>query len=157
MTPTAVPARPRTRRRSAGALLAIVLLTVTAAGCMPGDARTFLDRTNSLRSSVGVRPLNEHDTLTRKAEAWAQHMAKTGNLSHSNLSDGLSGLSWRALGENVGYSSPTTDTLKTIHNLFVKSAPHRANLVNSRFTHMGVGVAKDARGRVWVAEVFAQL
>ncbi len=84
-------------------------------------------------------------------------MAQTGTLSHSRLSDGLSSLSWEALGENVGYSSPTTDTLKTIHNLFVQSAPHRANLVSSRFTHMGVGVAKDSRGRVWVAEVFADL
>jgi uncharacterized protein YkwD len=39
----------------------------------------------------------------------------------------------------------------------VSSPPHRANLVNSGFTHIGVGVAKDSRGRVWVAEVFARL
>lgn len=145
------------KRRSMGAILAMVLLALVAAGCMPADARTFLDRTNALRSSVGVRPLKEHDALTRKAEDWAQHMARTGKLAHSNLSDGLSGLNWRSLGENVGYSSPTGDTLKTIHNLFVSSAPHRANLVSSKFTHMGVGVAKDSKGRVWVAEVFAQL
>jgi uncharacterized protein YkwD len=145
------------KRRSMGAILAIVLLALAAAGCMPADAKTFLDRTNSLRSSVGVRPLKEHDALTRKAEDWAQHMARTGKLAHSNLSDGLGGLNWKSLGENVGYSSPTGVTLKTIHNLFVSSAPHRANLVNSKFTHMGVGVAKDSKGRVWVAEVFAQL
>jgi uncharacterized protein YkwD len=157
MTSTVVPAHPRARRRSAGALLAIVLLALAAAGCMPSDAKTFLDRTNALRGSYGIRALQEHDTLTQKAEAWAQHMAATGKLSHSNLSDGLGGLSWKALGENVGYSSPTADTLKTIHNLFVSSAPHRANLLNSGFTHMGVGVATDSRGRVWVAEVFARL
>ena len=148
---------PRTRRRSAGTLLAIVLLAVVAAGCMPADAKTFLDRTNALRASQGVPALKEHDTLTRKAEAWAQHMAKTGRLEHSNLSDGLSGLKWTALGENVGYSSPTSDTLKSIHNMFVSSAGHRANLVNGQFTHMGVGVAKDSKGRIWVAEVFARL
>ena len=124
---------------------------------MPDDARTFLDRTNSLRSSVGARPLQENDILTRKAEDWAQHMAATGTLAHSNLSSGLSGLSWRMLGENVGYASSSGDTLKRIHDMFVSSSAHRANLVNSRFTHMGVGVAKDSRGRVWVAEVFAQL
>jgi len=157
MTSTVVLAQPRARHRSVGALLAIVLLALAAAGCMPADAKTFLDRTNALRSSVGVPALREHDTLTRKAEAWAQYMASTGKLTHSNLSDGLSGLNWRALGENVGYSSPTADTLKTIHNLFVSSSAHRANLVNSGFTHMGVGVAKDSRGRVWVAEVFARL
>ena len=32
-----------------------------------------------------------------------------------------------------------------------------ANLVNSGFTHMGVGVATDRSGTVWVAEVFARL
>jgi uncharacterized protein YkwD len=157
MTSTAALAQPRSRRRSALALLAIVVLALAAAGCMPSDARTFLDRTNSLRSSVGARPLHENDILTHKAEEWAKHMAATGTLAHSNLSDGLGGLQWRMLGENVGYSSGTGDVLKRIHDMFVASAPHRANLVNPRFTHMGVGVAKDSRGRVWVAEVFAQL
>ena len=145
------------KRRSTLAILAIVVLGLAAAGCMPSDARTFLERTNSLRGSYGIRYLSEHDTLTNKAEDWAQHMAATGRLEHSDLDANLGSLRWRSLGENVGYSSPTSDTLKTIHNLFVNSAPHKANLINSKFTHMGVGVAKDKYGRVWVAEVFAQL
>jgi uncharacterized protein YkwD len=149
--------RHTTKRRSAGAILAMLLLAVAAAGCMPADAKTFLDRTNDLRSRYGLRAYKESATLTDKAEAWARHMASTGRLEHSNLSSGLSGLRWKALGENVGYSSPTSNTLLTIHNMFVSSSGHRANLLKSNFTHMGVGVAKDSRGRVWVAEVFAQL
>jgi uncharacterized protein YkwD len=139
------------------ALLAVVLLVLAAAGCMPADARTFLDRTNALRASVGVAALKENDVLTAKAEAWAVHMAATGKLEHSVLSDGLSGLSWKALGENIGTSSPTSNTLLTIHNAFVASPLHKANLVSSSFTHMGVGVATDKYGHVWVAEVFAKL
>ena len=155
---TSITAHPRVaKRRSVGAILAIVVLALAAAGCMPGDARTFLERTNNYRISKGVPVLREHDTLTRKAEDWAQHMAATGRLEHSNLSSGLSGLAWKSLGENVGYSSPTSDTYKTIHNMFVNSSGHRANLLNKGFTHMGVGVAKDKYGRVWVAEVFARL
>jgi uncharacterized protein YkwD len=154
---TTITASNPAKRRSVLAILAIVVLALAAAGCMPSDSRTFLDRTNSLRKSYGVRALAENDTLTNKAEAWAQHMASTGTLEHSNLASGLGSLNWQMLGENVGYSSPTSNTLLTIHNLFVASAPHKANLVNSRFTHMGVGVATDSRGRVWVAEVFAQL
>jgi uncharacterized protein YkwD len=157
MSTTSVqPTAPR-RRRPALVAVALALFVLLAAGCMPDDARTFLDRTNALRKTEGVRALKEHDTLTRKAEDWAQHMARTGRLEHSKLTDGLGGLRWTALGENVGYSSRTSDTLKTIHNLFVNSAGHRANLVNPKFTHMGVGVATDSRGRVWVAEVFARL
>ena len=147
----------RARRRTVGALLALVITAVALAGCMPDDARTFLDRTNSLRRSHGVAALKENDTLTNKAESWARHMASTGRLEHSTLSAGLSTLSWSALGENVGYSTPTANTLLTIHNNFVSSSAHKANLLNSRFTHMGVGVHKDSKGRVWVVEVFARL
>ena len=84
-------------------------------------------------------------------------MAADGRLSHSTLSAGLGTLNWRSLGENVGYSSPTSNTLWTIHVMFVRSAGHRANILNPKYTHMGVGVHKDSQGRVWVAEVFAQL
>ena len=156
--PTSAPThRTRNRRRGGLAVLAIALLAVALAGCMPDDARTFLDRTNSLRKANGVPALTEHDTLTTKAEAWAQHMASTGRLEHSTLSAGLSSLGWTALGENVGYSSPTSNTLLTIHNKFVNSSQHRAILLDRRFTHMGVGVARDSSGRIWVAEVFARL
>jgi uncharacterized protein YkwD len=84
-------------------------------------------------------------------------MAATGRLEHSTLSAGLGSLGWTALGENVGYSSRTSNTLLTIHNKFVGSSAHRANLLDRRWTHMGVGVARDSSGRIWVAEVFARL
>jgi uncharacterized protein YkwD len=146
-----------TRARLGVGIAVLAVLATIVAGCMPDDARTFLDRTNSLRASRGLPALQEHGQLTDKAEAWAQHMARTGRLAHSDLSAGLDGLAWRALGENVGVSTPTADTLRTIHERFVASSTHRANLLNSRFTHMGVGVATSADGRVWVAEVFATL
>lgn len=145
------------RSRSAGALLAAILLVVAMAGCMPAEERTFFDRTNALRASQGIPKLREHDTLTKKAEAWARHMASTRVLAHSNLSSGLSGLAWKALGENVAYSSPTSNTLLSLHNQFAASPGHRANLLSRSFTHMGVGVAKSSDGRVWVVEVFARL
>lgn len=145
------------RRRSVVALLALLALALAAAACMPAEERTFFDRTNALRATEHVSQLAEQDILTAKAEAWAQHMAATGRLEHSVLTADLGDLAWTKLGENVGMSGPTSDTLLTIHNMFVASAEHRANLVNSQYTHMGVGVATDSAGRVWVSEVFAQL
>jgi len=139
------------------ALLSVVLLAVAAAGCMPADARTFLERTNALRSSQGVAPLAEHDALTQKAEAWAQHMAETGVLAHSKLTKSLEGVPWLALGENVAMSSPTADTLSALQDILAGSSQHRANLLSEQFTHLGVGVATGRDGRVWVAEVFARL
>jgi uncharacterized protein YkwD len=156
-TLTARSTTSRVRRRGAGALVGVLLTAVVLGACMPDDARTFLDRTNAVRRSVGVAALKEHPTLTDKAESWARHLASIGRLEHSTLSAGLGSLRWTALAENVGYSTPTSNTLLTIHNNFVRSAGHYANLVNPKYTHMGVGVAKDSAGRIWVVEVFARL
>ena len=151
---SALAARPR---RRALALLAVVVLALTATACLPKEEQSFLDRTNAMRRTAGVRLLAEHGTLSTKAEAWAQQMARTGKLSHSTLTAGLSGLRYRALGENVGMASGGKDPWLQIHNAFAASSGHRANLLRSNYTHMGVGVAVGADGRVWVAEVFAQL
>lgn len=51
--------------------------------------------------------------------------------------------------------SPTADTLKTIHDRLAASPEHRANMLDPRFTHLGVGVARSPDGRVWVVQVFA--
>ena len=151
---TVVAARPR--RRSL-ALLTVVVLALTATACLPTEEQSFLDRTNAMRRTAGVGLLAEHDTLNSKAEAWSQQMARTGTLSHSTLTADLGGLSYLALGENVGMASGGTDPWLQIHNAFAASSEHRANLLNSSYTHMGVGVAVGADGSVWVTEVFAQL
>lgn len=155
--PLAAPAAPARRRRPILGLVALVVVLLGAAACMPAEERTFLDRTNALRTSQGLRTLAEHDALTAKAEDWARHMAATGTLAHSKLSAGLEGVAWTAVAENVGVSVPTGDTLLTLHEALAASPTHRRNMLDGRFTHMGVGVARSADGRVWVAEVFAQL
>lgn len=138
-------------------MVGLVALALVAAACMSPEARTFLDRTNSLRAASGVHGLAEHDALTRKAEQWAEHMAAAGQLGHSQLAQGLEGLSWGALAENVAVSDPTGDTLLSLHNALASSPEHRQNMLSGEFTHMGVGVATGPDGRVWVAEVFARL
>lgn len=145
------------RSRSAAILVAVLVLATAVAGCMPAQERTFVDRTNALRSSLGIPSLEEHDVLTRKAEDWAHHLAATQRLEHSRLSDGLGNLDWTALGENVAMSSPTSNTLLSLFNLLASSSSHRANMVNRGYTHMGVGLAKDGAGKLWVVEVFATL
>lgn len=156
-TAVPAPARPAARRRPLIATVAVVALAVVASGCMTAEERTFLDRANAMRSAQGIRPLDEHVELTRKAQGWAQHMASTGRLQHSSLTADLNGLAWTKLGENVGMSTPTSNTLLTIHQQFASSSGHRKNLLDPQFTHMGVGVAVDRSGRVWVAQVFARL
>lgn len=156
MTTHSRPTLLRRHPRRAGAL-GLAVLAVVAAACMSAEARTFFDRTNGLRAAHGVAAVAEHGTLNRKAERWAAHMAATGKLAHSNLAEGLDGVAWKYLGENVGVSEPTADTYLTIHRALEASPSHRAVMLDPEFTHMGVGVATSPDGRVWVAEVFARL
>ena len=75
-------------------------------------------------------------------------MAANGALSHTpNLGDSL--CCWNWIGENVGYAYSAGQA----HQLFMDSAPHRANVLSSSADQVGVAVVVR-NGTLWVAEVF---
>ncbi len=147
----------RVRKAVCGFAVALVvagtLLTVSApagAASDPGAEGDFIARTNALRSSKGLAPLGVNGTLTAKAQAWAEHMAAVGAISHSNLSDGAPS-NWRRLGENVGRGP----SVASIHDALVASPDHYANLTDPGFQSIGVGVV-NANGTYYVSEVFME-
>ena len=141
-------------RRILAALLVALTFTVgvgatqRAGAADLGAESDFANRVNGVRASVGVPGVALHPVLSAKAEAWAQHMADTGCLCHSNLPDGVT-VGWRKLGENIGRGPNVT----AIHGALVGSAPHYANMVDRAFHWIGVGVAYGG-GQMYVAEVF---
>jgi uncharacterized protein YkwD len=134
----------------------LALAVAFLAGCLSPEEQSFLDRANQLRASSGVPALQAHPNLNAKAQDWAAHMAATGRLYHSTLGDGVT-VRWTSLGENVGRSSATGDWALKLHEALVASPGHRRNMVDRRFTHMGVGVARSANGEMFVAQVFAAI
>lgn len=104
---------------------------------------------NTEREGNGLRPVLEHPELTAKAQRWANTMAAAGQISHSNLSEGV-GVGWHILGENVGVAPD----IVSVHRAFMGSPSHRENLLNPRFTHIGTGVAQAPNGMWYVAQVF---
>ena len=141
-------------RRIITALLIALTFTVGlgatqgAGAADPGAENDFANRVNVLRASVGVGGLTVHPVLTAKAEAWAQHMADTGCLCHSNHPDGVT-VGWRKLGENIGRGP----SVASLHVALVNSPLHYANMVDGAFHWIGVGVAYGG-GQMYVAEVF---
>ncbi len=113
-----------------------------------GAEADFANRVNQVRAAHGLGGVATHSVLTAKAEAWAQHMADSGCLCHSNLPDGVT-VGWRKLGENIGRGPSVT----SIHTALVNSPPHYANMVDPAFHWIGVGVAYG-NGQMYVAEVF---
>ncbi len=112
-----------------------------------GAEGEFFANVNSVRAGQGLAPLAYDGSLTSYARWWAGEMAASDSLSHSNISSLLG--SWWTVGENVGVGP----TVQSIHNALVASSGHYANIVGG-YTHLGVGVAIDSQGRIWVAQVY---
>jgi uncharacterized protein YkwD len=113
-------------------------------------ARTHTDRerryqrkvfhwTNVARRRHDLPPLHRVKCLRRIAVHWSEHLARTGDFEHQNLN-----VIFRrcdranAAGENIarGGVSP-----KRMVRLWMNSPGHRANILNRRYTHLGVGAA----------------
>ena len=139
-------------------IIAAILITATAgfvvgttqpaSAADPASEAAFVSNINALRGSRGIGGVQAHSVLTAKAQDWANHMAATGVLSHSKLTDGIS-VGWRKLGENVGRGP----SISSLHTAFTNSPAHRANMLDGQYRWVGVGVAYGF-GQMWVAEVF---
>lgn len=142
--------------RSTKAVLGLALVAMLLSGCFGSNAQSFVTRTNQVRASLGVPAVATHPTLDSKAQSWAQHLAGRGTLVHSDLSAGLESVNWMTIGENLASGAESGDWSLRLHNALVASPTHYNNLVDRRFTHMGVGIA-SAGGKVYVVEVFAEI
>ena len=119
------------------------------ASCNSGtDFFTDAYLVNQSRGSVGAPTLRWSPELAAKATAWAQHLADTGELAHSVLTQGVPA-GWHALGENVGLRRVGRD----VHSGFLNSPEHRQNMLNPKWRVMGIGAVR-AGGSVWVVEVY---
>jgi uncharacterized protein YkwD len=116
----------------------------------PAVERVFVSHVNKERQHRRIRSLATSTDLTTVARTWARSMARSGVLRHNpQLTRDVHG--WRYLGENVGVGGSEWP----LHQALMASPPHRANILSSHYTQVGVGVAYG-RGRVWVVQVFRQ-
>jgi len=112
------------------------------------DESGFVSSINSSRRSVGRPAYAVSSELTAVARRWAVAMATGASLKHNpNLAGQVTG--WRYVGENVGVGSGVGE----LHQAFLNSPAHRANVMDGDFTQVGIGVAYGG-GRLWVTEVF---
>jgi uncharacterized protein YkwD len=109
---------------------------------------TMVRLTNNARAQRNLKPLRVNAELVKVARSHALRMARENKLYH-NPRLPYTVTSYRYLGENVGYSPSVT----AVQRAFMKSPTHRANILASRFTQVGIGVAVVG-DRIWVTEVF---
>lgn len=133
------------RKVVATLVAAVVALLLVA--CTPAEG-THFNQLNDYRKSQGVPALNWEEAAYQKARTQSELMASQNKLSHSILSQGVPG-DWRALGENVAMGPSLTAAFDAL----VKSAPHRANMLNPKFNRAAIGVV-ERDGYFWITEVF---
>ncbi|WP_127571247.1 CAP domain-containing protein [Georgenia faecalis] len=117
-----------------------------------GSERSALAaKLNGYRGSNGMPALGRDATLDAVAQNWAQWMASNRVLQHNPNYASEIGPGWSASGENIvrntGGASMSADTVVNwMFNWWQNSAPHRANMLNDRYTHVGVGYVMGSGG-----------
>ena len=143
--------RPTTVRRSL--LAAALVVAVSLAGCLNTQQQSVLNELNADRRANGRTVLPAIlQAAQDKAQAWAEHLARQGALSHSNLSAGMSGVRWCGLAENVGYGG----SVAAVEDQFMASSGHRTNLLGTQWDVVGVGYARSG-SRHYVVQFFVNL
>jgi hypothetical protein len=120
-----------------------------------------VDLTNSERQELEQAPLRRSSVLDEAARLKAQHMAQNSYFAHYSP-DGVSPWYWF---DEVSYTYAHAGENLAIHfkdsgavvNAWMDSPSHRANIVNSNYTEIGVGTAKgtyDGFDTVYVVQLF---
>ena len=124
----------------------------------------FFDLLNQARSENALPPLTRVPTLDHYGREWSTFMAGGGcvatdlhGLCHRKdlplIATAAAPQGWLRAGENVG-RVPDGGTVLSLHNAFMASPGHRANILNSLYNGVGVGVDFDANGMLFVTFEF---
>ena len=114
--------------------------------------------TNSERKAAGMGSLTLDSQLSKLARMKAEDMAKNGYFSHTSPTYGSAfdmmkqdSVSYRTAGENIAKGQKTAES---VMNGWMNSSGHRANILSSAYTHIGVGYAKDSKGNTCWVQIF---
>jgi hypothetical protein len=110
---------------------------------------TVWQLTNGARVNNGLRALQQHSTLVSLARWRSKDQIERNYFSHTILGTNyqiyhwydLNGLQYSWGGENIGWNNGFSDSDSPIkiHEGFMNSPGHRANILEPSFTHGGIG------------------
>lgn len=120
------------------------------------------EQVNEARDDFGFSKLYFSVALTTAAQHHAHWMSMSGLLRHQDLQSLIVMTSHHdrlpVVGENLAmtWTSYSVETLvASVFDQWMKSVPHRANMLAPHATHCGTGFDFDPHGRVWAVQLFA--
>lgn len=129
---------------------------------MTKNERKLLELVNKERAKADLPALRPHPLLFKAARAHARNMAKQRKMEH-NL-DGKrpaqrveeAGYDWGKVAENLITADQTDVPLKKIVKGWMDSKIHRENILLKDVNETGMGIATNAKGEIYYAQVFAR-
>jgi uncharacterized protein YkwD len=116
---------------------------------------------NSARQAAGVAPLARSGGCDTVAVNWAVYLATNGlELTHNPSFSSQIPAGWTGAAENIGRIDDdgrfnADEVAAAIHQSWMDSAGHRANLLNPAYTHIGIGVAVHPDRGYYLVQDFA--
>ena len=119
--------------------------------------QALLAEINRARAKAGLAPLSVDSRLQAAARAHTANLLVAGAFTHDFVEDGgpVGFSAWirrfyagSCTGENLASGSPSLSPAQAVQ-LWLASPGHRANMLSTRFT--AIGVALDGRNGSWVA------
>ncbi|MFN8711569.1 MAG: CAP domain-containing protein [Bacteroidota bacterium] len=101
----------------------------------------------TLRTMKPVAALLPDEALTKTADAHAEKSGKAGTTGHSGKKQRYAKSPYPYWGENCsyGYSDALDIVMQLLIDDGIKNLGHRKNILNPKFTHIGVGIRKHKR------------
>lgn len=113
---------------------------------------------NNERARYGLKPLTHNWELSRVARYKSMDMRDRNYFSHNSPIYGdpfkmikSFGITYTAAGENIAQGQATP---REVVNSWMNSEGHRANILSSSFTEIGVGYASGGTGRHYWTQMF---
>lgn len=132
-------------------ILLICLLACLACADLASDRQIIFTLTNQARAVAGVDPLILDDSLNAAAQGHSEYMAQTGDFSHNTQSTGSP--TDRA-GEQVGENIAAGYDLLSMFQAWMGSDGHKANILNSTYGRIGIGIALNQNGLIYATQKF---
>jgi uncharacterized protein YkwD len=127
------------------------------------SASALVTLTNRSRASAGLRALKVDSTLSSIARWRSKDMIQRNYFSHTipgygKVWDKLNavGYCYKVAGENIGWNNyPDDIATAAIHQMFMNSSGHRANILGKTWDVIGIGAYKGPTGKKMWTVLFA--
>ena len=120
--------------------------------------RQVVELVNAERAKNGLSSLTLDSSVSNVARAKSKDMATNNYFSHTSPTYGGAGsmlsqfgIKYTAYGENIASGQKTPQEVVTA---WMNSSGHRANILSSDFTKIGVGYAENSSGKAYWTQMF---